>query len=765
MQRSLFKIISLVKNDSGFSVIEVLLAAALFIIFSSAIITAVLQGFDANRLGNEETIANEYSSEGIEAVRSIKNQAYSNIVNSAGTGVIRNGSNVWAFSGANNTFGKYTRVITVADVQRDGSGNIVAGGGGTVGLTTQGSTQDSFDGGFMNGSKYTTGTTAGSISSLSVYVGSIDTTPNNKYALAIYTDSSGNPGSLVAQTATGTLTANSWNTLPITATLSPSTSYWFFYETNSSSSSLSNMYYNSGGSTYGQSQTFGSWPASLTNPPDTATTFSIYATFGSGTIDPNTKKITSTVSWNVSPTRNDSIVLSTYLTNWRASIGPSGGMLAYADTVVGSNAILTKTFTASTNTWSSASTLFPDGTVADTNALQVLRIYASKTRNEKIIISRHSGTSSTIYASVWNGTSWTKQTLATWGLSSVNDFLNFDGTYLNNGDFMVVYYDGTTTPKFRTWNGTAWSAQLSVGSTALTGSPNWIVVSQRPGTNQVMAVFLTTSSNTQTYYYNGSSTYAAANWGVFTTHSTLAPSVVKKTVDFVFSPNTPTTGALIYADSATDKNLTARIFVASGADGAGTGTWGTAVNAGTAQTNNVGTMDLEPRPNGNEFHACNKDAAATPTVVCNKITFSGSVPTIAAPVIVAAATDTGNQRSFDIDWKSVTGDILLNVYADNTAIPKFKKFAQSTATWDASATSITTTGSPGVFKSVRIIPKYQSDDMLVLMADANLDVYSIFFNGTTNTMYTTPAALAFTSHGVNGVATANFWYDFAWDQF
>src|SRR5260221_3387378 len=54
---------------------------------------------------------------------------FRSLVNSGGEGIARNGSGVWAFSGASNVLSKYTRVLTVSDVQRDGSGNIVASGG------------------------------------------------------------------------------------------------------------------------------------------------------------------------------------------------------------------------------------------------------------------------------------------------------------------------------------------------------------------------------------------------------------------------------------------------------------------------------------------------------------------------------------------------------------------------------------------------------------------------------------------------------------
>lgn len=121
------------KNSSrGFSVIEVILAAAMFMAFATFAVTAVLQGFDLNRLGAEQTIANQFAAEGLEAVKSIKNRAYSNltIVSSADRGVNRP-TNVWEFMGdsTNNILnsGKdYTRKIKVESVNRDASGNIVA---------------------------------------------------------------------------------------------------------------------------------------------------------------------------------------------------------------------------------------------------------------------------------------------------------------------------------------------------------------------------------------------------------------------------------------------------------------------------------------------------------------------------------------------------------------------------------------------------------------------------------------------------------------
>lgn len=125
------------KYKQGFSLIEIILAIAVFVIFSSGAVAVILQGISANRLGKEQTIATEYAAEGLEAIRSIKNQSFSSLISTPSAGVTRSLAGTWIFSGTSNTFdGRYTRTIAIADVYRDGSGNIV-GSGGTLDSNTK----------------------------------------------------------------------------------------------------------------------------------------------------------------------------------------------------------------------------------------------------------------------------------------------------------------------------------------------------------------------------------------------------------------------------------------------------------------------------------------------------------------------------------------------------------------------------------------------------------------------------------------------------
>lgn len=110
--------------------IELLLAGAVFAVFATATVEVLFFGLEADRLGEETTIATEYASEGMEALRSIKAKSFDNLSVTSATGLARV-SGDWILSGTDNTFGKYTRVIAIEEVRRGDDGNIDENGGTT----------------------------------------------------------------------------------------------------------------------------------------------------------------------------------------------------------------------------------------------------------------------------------------------------------------------------------------------------------------------------------------------------------------------------------------------------------------------------------------------------------------------------------------------------------------------------------------------------------------------------------------------------------
>lgn len=388
-------------------------------------------------------------------------------------------------------------------------------------------------------------------------------------------------------------------------------------------------------------------------------------------------------------------------------------------------------------------------------AVRSIKLYSSPTRIEKIAVSRHfDGTNQYIYAQVYNGKTWGNvQLLSSWTANTHLNVRNFDGTYLANGDFMVVYSDNTFIPKMRTWNGSTWSAQSSLTTLGNNQIPTWIRAPARPGTNEVMAVFETTAQDGISEYWSGSA------WSAITVHATSTFNVDRQGVDFAWSTHTPTVGVIAYQTSGGDLTPRAKLFQANGTGG---GTWGAQFNgANTAAAGSI--VEVTPRSIADEFGWCRKDAQASPDITCRKITFVGNVGTFTTPTnpIMTTATVNGVHRTYDQGFESVSGDPAIIVYSDNTNVPKLKKYNAATSTWDAAATSLAALG--GTVEVVRVKPEVKSDDIMAVMTDANLDLYTIIWDGYNTQMYATPSAQALTLHGTNGSAITDLWYDFAWD--
>ena len=149
------------------------------------------------------------------------------------------------------------------------------------GNSTTGDKTDICDSNAPMGSRFVSGSQGGAALSISVYVaGPLAAAPNNQFRLALYSDDANNPGMLIASTESGVLTANAWNTLPITATIAPNKAYWLFYNTNGTSCSVNNLRYTyNGRSAWRNNVTFGTWPATLSPSGTSQVTTTIYLTY------------------------------------------------------------------------------------------------------------------------------------------------------------------------------------------------------------------------------------------------------------------------------------------------------------------------------------------------------------------------------------------------------------------------------------------------------------------------------------------------------
>jgi hypothetical protein len=160
----------------------------------------------------------------------------------------------------------------------------------TLGYTTIGDVIDTGYPGSIHTWRFQMPNETGAVSSMSVYVaGPVSAAPNNQFQMAVYTDSGGVPGTLVASTGIGTITPDAWNTLPVTATLQPNATYWLAYNTNGAAPSSNSVRIATGsaGQMRWRTQAFGSFPATFgASGGGVAYQGSIYVTYTNGAATP-----------------------------------------------------------------------------------------------------------------------------------------------------------------------------------------------------------------------------------------------------------------------------------------------------------------------------------------------------------------------------------------------------------------------------------------------------------------------------------------------
>jgi prepilin-type N-terminal cleavage/methylation domain-containing protein len=104
----------LATNQKGFSLVEVLLSSAVFVLFVTALVGVYLYGQEATAIAGNRARAAMLAEEGLEAVRNIRDAGFSNLVDgSYGLSTI---SNQWNLSSAPDTSGIFSRQIAISPI-------------------------------------------------------------------------------------------------------------------------------------------------------------------------------------------------------------------------------------------------------------------------------------------------------------------------------------------------------------------------------------------------------------------------------------------------------------------------------------------------------------------------------------------------------------------------------------------------------------------------------------------------------------------------
>jgi Tfp pilus assembly protein PilV len=119
-----------VKQQHGQSILEVIIAMAIFGLIAAAMISLVTGSFNGLQQGGEQTEASALAGEGVDAVKALYDEAWNQLTYTTSSVSISGGK--WIFDGENTTetIGQFTRTISFDAVCRDGTDAITTCPGG-----------------------------------------------------------------------------------------------------------------------------------------------------------------------------------------------------------------------------------------------------------------------------------------------------------------------------------------------------------------------------------------------------------------------------------------------------------------------------------------------------------------------------------------------------------------------------------------------------------------------------------------------------------
>src|SRR5450631_1284633 len=411
----------------------------------------------------------------------------------------------------------------------------------TIGTTAVGGSTDTGDGGSITCNRYGA-TGSGAVSSMSVSVGTVD--PSSKgYSLAIYGDASSNPSSLLGS-ATGTLTANSWNTLSVSAPVTSGGYYWLCYNSSTSNSAYNNVRYTSGSTpAIYKAQAYGTWPSTFGTVGSRWTdSYSIYATVGSSTPTSTTTSPSSTTtstttspsSTTTSTTTSPSSTTTSTTTSpssTTTSTTPPSSTITIGTTAVGSSTdtgdggSITCNRYGATGSGAVSSMSVSVGTVDPSSKGYSLAIYGDASSNPSSLLGSATGT---LTANSWNTLSVSAPVT-----SGGYYWLCYNSSTSNSAYNNVRYTSGSTPAIYKaqaygTWPstfgtvGSRWTDSYSIYATVGSSTPTSTTTS--PSSTTTSTTTSPSSTTTSTTTSPSSTTTSTTTSPSSTTTSTTPPS-------------------------------------------------------------------------------------------------------------------------------------------------------------------------------------------------------------------------------------------------
>jgi archaellum component FlaF (FlaF/FlaG flagellin family) len=326
---------------------------------------------------------------------------------------------------------------------------------------------------------------------------------------------------------------------------------------------------------------------------------------------------------------------------------------------------------------------------------------ASRSRNELLLgtIDR----SGHVDFQVWQNGSWGSPLRAT-TLSvgnKYNEYRGFDISYeQQSGRALVVYQDNSATPKYRIWNGSAWSVEGSINGGS--GIPFWIVLASHPdpGSNEIVLATLNDNKDIYAHVWNGTS------WGYTQLITTSAPENKRKCFDVVYEHNRGR-AFVVYADGT----KIPRYYTWDGA-------WSGPLSTSSVPSKKIRWIKLAAESSSNRILMgvlYDKDKKTHAPKGISIQTWTGTAWSNNFEVTSNPAEK--DKMVFDVAWESSSGNGMVAYGVNNQANPRFRRCLGTncnSGVWSGEGQALNPNPTNGVPKWVRLESDPNSNSIMLM---------------------------------------------------
>ena len=495
-------------NQNGFSILEVILSAGIFLIFSTAAVVLVISALESNRLGNEETIATQYTAEGMEAVRSIRNRSWVTLTSKSdlgNQGLAAGVGGAWDWNGMSNSLPsdpRFIRSVSISCISRDGAGNIssdiVCSNPSSDPNTRKIRAVTNWS--FSSARQKTTDL----ISYLTDWKSAIDTAPSGGPIMMAYSKTTTTPFYRLWDGTT-------WGSESSAQVVGGNINYIVLKSSRTRNEAVLGTL-DSNGNIYAQVWNGTSWGTPTLMANITAA-LSVYRSF------------------DLAYEKSGDRVVLTYL--------PTSTSTDFAYRVWDGNS------------WSPPTTVTAPPTTGVVRWIDMTQNPIS-TSNEIALIMLDANID--IYGMAWNGSTWgTMGTAAVWDASgSIATKKSIDVAYeQNSGRAVFIWGDSVATDQYyRIWNGTTLTSPTLLDVAAAGGVVHWMELVSRPNSNELLYASVDAGSDLNTRKWSGSAWDSATQ---HPEHSAGVENITSMVFDVIWETHTVNPGKawLVYGDGAT----------------------------------------------------------------------------------------------------------------------------------------------------------------------------------------------------------------------